>query len=143
MTVSIIILSLTLLFPLLSALTATLTLEQYEPLLLTLRFSRPVPLPAFQLLYNNIYSIPYTIQTAEPVSNSFVIEGNLTDIEEEADYSLQIYNLLFNSPLSIGDGSLPLGCYRLKAAKIPVLISFPATVGILLLIGAYFFNLFT
>jgi hypothetical protein len=54
-----------------------------------------------------------------------------------------MYDLLFNSPLSIGNGSLELGCFAIKATKIPVKLDFPAVLGILVLIGAYFFNSFT
>jgi hypothetical protein len=93
------------------------------------------------LLYNNIYNIPYIIHNPEQVSSDFMIEGNITNID--ADSNLQMYDLLFNSPLNVGDGSLNIGCYSLQAAKIPVSVDFPATLGILLLIGAYFFNIFT
>lgn len=42
---------------------ASLTLLSYDPLLFHLNFSSPAYRPTFQLLYNNIYDIPYTILT--------------------------------------------------------------------------------
>jgi len=54
-----------------------------------------------------------------------------------------MYDVLFNSPFSVGDGQLSLDSFSLKAAKIPVSIDFPGTIGVLLLIGGYFFNIFT
>ena len=42
---------------------AELLLTAYDPLLFNLTFSEPIKLPAFQLLYNNIHTIPYVLKT--------------------------------------------------------------------------------
>ena len=54
-----------------------------------------------------------------------------------------MYDLIFNSPLSVGNGKLQVSDYALHAEKGTVNIDFPAVLGILILIGAYFFNFFT
>ena len=123
------------------ALSAQLALTSYDPLLFNLTFSEPVKLPAFQLLYNSIYKIPYDIKTNESVSDHFELEGNITGID--SDSSLQTYILLFNNPLSVGNGQLDLNCYSIKASKTEVRLDFPYILGIFLVIGVYFFNMFT
>ena len=50
---------------------------------------------------------------------------------------------MFNNPLSIGNGQLALKDYNVKAIKIPVTISFQPFLGIIIIVGVYFFNVFT
>lgn len=45
------------------SLTAQLNLQDYDPLIFELSFSSPIEKPTFQLLYNNIYDIPYVFLT--------------------------------------------------------------------------------
>jgi hypothetical protein len=52
-------------------LTANLYMLQYDPLVLLLAFSEPTALPSFQLLYNNIDNLPYTLRTNDTVAKRF------------------------------------------------------------------------
>ena len=131
---------LALLFPLYS-LKAQLFVKQYDPLLFKLQFSQPVEQPNFQLLYNNIHSIPHLILTNETFSSEFIVEGDITRVKVGSKF--QAFSLMFNNPLSVGDGTLALADFKIKAEKIPATINFQSLLGIMIITGVYFFNLFT
>lgn len=50
---------------------------------------------------------------------------------------------MFNTPLSVGDGSLAIRDFTLEAENIPITMSFNPYLGFIILIGGYFFNIFT
>jgi hypothetical protein len=122
-------------------LTASLQVLQYEPLVLQLSFSAPTAQPTFQLLYNNVYDIPYYFLSNQTFSDRFLIQADPQSIEPASN--MQLFDLLFNNPLAVGDGSLELGSYSLQASQMAVRLDFPVALGVLLLLAAYLFNLFT
>lgn len=97
------LLSLLLLAPALP-LTAELKLQQYEPLILQLTFSAPVERPTFQLLYNNIYDIPYSFLADSQPSDTYLLKADIGDLPSTS--KLESYDLLFNNPLTVGGGDL-------------------------------------
>lgn len=97
--------------------------------------------PQFQLLLNNIHNLPVSYYSNESLSDSFVFSASTDHISSNSD--LEVYNLIFNNPLSVGGGKLEIKNYRLAAEKPSIEVNFPAVLGILILVGAYFFNIFT
>ena len=123
------------------SITANLTVVEQNPLLFKLQFSSPVQRPPFQLLFNNIYDFPYTFMDNQTYGDTFLMQGNIENVLR--DTNLEMFYLLFNVPLSVGNGQLNLASYSLLAKKNTIVINFPTVFGIIVLLGAYFFNIFT
>ena len=123
------------------AVTADLTLVQYDPLVFQLNFSEPVQNTSFQLLFNNIYNIPYVFESNISFGSLYRMQADTSNIQKTT--SLQTYNLLFTNPINVANGNLNLECYLLSAKKKDIVLKFPAGLGIVLVFAAYAFNTFT
>lgn len=62
------------------AISANLTLVEYEPLIFELQFSESVPKASFQLLYNNLYNITYTYETSSEFSSLYRFQADTSGI---------------------------------------------------------------
>jgi len=79
--------------------------------------------------------------TNATISQEFLIEGDVSKISVRSN--LQTYSLMFNNPLSVGNGDLAIQDFKIEAKKIPVTIEFYSFMGVLIIFGVYFFSLFT
>lgn len=61
-------------------LTAQLQLLEYDPLLFQLTFSAPVNPPPFQILYNNVYEIPFTYTSDPQKGDTFTFQGDMSGL---------------------------------------------------------------
>lgn len=83
---------------------AQLVLLQHDPFLFRLTFTDPIERPSFEILYNNVYSVPYKLLTEDQISSEYFIEAYPDGIKDQSN--LQNYDLMFTNPLSIGGGQL-------------------------------------
>lgn len=123
------------------SITASLMLVQYEPFVFKLNFSEALPQPAFQLLLNNLYPLDYTFLTTDQTTNTYFFQA--LPFQLPPGESLENYQIIFNSPVKIGEGRLDIGNYMLTADKVNVEIEFSQTLGLFAVFAGYIMINFT